>query len=283
MVVPIQVYKDTNGVMQAWDGQHTLLTLWIIATQIFDEDPNTLTIPINLYKSNQKSEMRHSFISHNGGDGKLKLDAIDIFEQQVFGIRVDKSTNPDWAETEQKQTYLEEHGLFVTAAKFGDTHMPGAITRLQEINKMHPISVKWLSQYLSAVGCTTRPAVEKEVVMMGYFFDKCRIAKINVTDSYIAKLANVTTSLWGADFSPTSRFWVKAERAYKNWHTIVNTKLDANGKEIETSGKKIEPRFDKNPPQGMPFLLAQLKKSFDGAVFESQSSSEFTPAVTDLF
>ncbi len=270
MVVPIQVYKDSvTGQYHAWDGQHTVILLWLIATDLFGQDPATIQIPVNIYSSTTKAEIRNNFIQHNGGKGKLPLDLIDTFLQKVYGVRIDGSKDPDWIEAEKKQQQLEKHNLFVTAAKFNNTDMPGAITRLPEINKLSPVAVGWLCQYLSKVGCDARPADEKEMVMMGMFFDRCYKAKIKVTDTYIDDLANVALMLWGADFDKNGAFWAKADTAYKNWHASLNVDNDA--------------RFNKQPVHGMPFLMAQLRKSFPRPIPNIITGSEFAPDAGDLF
>lgn len=270
MVVPIQVYQPDIAKEEylAWDGQHTLMLMWLIATQIFEIDPEDVTVPTNLYKSNLKSEMRANFISLNSREGKKNLEAIDIATQQIFGVRIDGSKNPEWLKTEQKQQHVEQHDLFLTAKKFGDEDQAGAISRLQEFNKLEPESIKWLCRYLSLVAAG-RPADEKEMVMMAQFFDRCRIAGIKIDDQYVTKLAAVAKRMWNADFSPNGKFWTRAARAYYNWHESINP----NGKA----------KFNKEPPHGMPFLLAQLAKSFDGEIPENRSSSEFEPFAEDLF
>ena len=143
MVVPIQVYRPVAGKNKylAWDGQHTIVLLWLIATQLLEEDPDTIIIPVNLYQSDLKAEMRANFISLNSKEGKKMLEAIDLWEQMVFGVRLDGSTNPLWVATELKQKHIESVGLFVTSKKFGDEDEPCAITRLKDLYKLHPESV----------------------------------------------------------------------------------------------------------------------------------------------
>jgi hypothetical protein len=270
MVMPIQVYKDaTTGKYHAWDSQHTAIALWLIATEIFGEDPSTIKFPVNISQSTNKAQIRSNFVRHNGGKGKLRLDLIDIFIQMVLGVRLDGNNDPEWIKAEEKQQHLERYDLFVTAAKFNDTHLPGAITRLQEINKMSPESVRWLCRYLSKVGCDMRPAEEKEVTMMGQFFDQCYKSKIKVDDSYIDLLADTALILWNADFNENGLFWNKAGVAYKNWHKAMKIGLRS--------------RFSKEPVHGMPFLMAQLQKSFALPIPSITTSSEFVPNQKDLF
>jgi len=281
MVTPIAVYKDEHGVYHARDGQHTLIVLWIIATKILGINPDNVQIPVNIYKDKTRAEVRENFISSNS-DGKLQLDAFDIYEQKICGVRVDGSKNPDWLQTELKQRHIENNGMFVTAKKFGDADEPGAISRLHEINKMQAVAVKNCCEYLKIVGCNNRAVEEKEMVMMGQFFDRCYHAEQNyktnkkdqlpnvvVTPSFIKDLATTTTKLWNADFKPDSKFWKKGAVAYVNWHTSVDIKTKA--------------KFMPEPVHGMPFMLACLDKHFSYAIPLNSSTSEFTPAEKDLF
>ena len=269
-VVPIQVYKYKEGQYLAWDGQHTLMLLWLIATQLFEQDPNKIEIPVNVYQSKLKSEMRSNFVSLNTRDGKKQLDPIDIWEQQVFGVRVDGSKNPDWVEVEQKQQVIEAMGFFVTSKKFGDENEAGAITRLQEITKLDINTVKHLMQYLAMVGATDRPVVEKEMVMMANFFERCKFANIAVDATYIANIANAALTHWDADFTPSGKFWTRASNAYHSWYQI--------------HGQGDYGRFSKEPVHGGPFLVAQLKKSCPSIKIPyTNSKSEFRPLELDLF
>lgn len=273
-VVPIQVYQPDPEVEEylAWDGQHTLVLLWLIATQVFGEDPENITIPVNIYDSHYKSEMRNGFVSLNSNDGSRQLDLFDLFEQMVYGVRIDKSTNPDWVLAEKKQTILEKHGLFLTSKKFGDHEEDGAISRTQEVNKLSPEALEWLCEYLVAVGANNRPVEEKEMVMMAYFFDKCRHARsVKVDTQFVYDIAAVTKRHWNADFSPMSNFWTRASIAYVNWHT-------------KAVGDTTSPRFNKEPTHGYPFLIEQLKKDLPQHVFpDARSSSDFVPSQQDLF
>jgi hypothetical protein len=271
-VVPIHVYQpdaDTETYL-AWDGQHTLVLLWLICTQVFAEDPATFEIPVNVYASHQKAEMRGCFIDLNSEEGKKMLDLFDKFEQMVYGVRVDGSTNPIWVLAEQKQTIVESHGLFLTSKKFGDDHMPGAISRMQEINKMQTDSLEWLCDYLVAVGAQQRAVEEKEMVMMAYFFERCRLAKLKLTQTQVHDIAAVAKNYWGADFGPSSLFWAKVSIAYHKWHSIHVV--------------YGTPRCNKEPIHGYPFLAEQIKKDLSGfAKLASNTSSEFIPDAADLY
>jgi hypothetical protein len=269
-VVPIQVYRYDDERLLAWDGQHTLVLLWLIATQIFEEDPGSCVLPVNVYQSSLKSEMRENYVSLNTNDGKKQFDPFDTFEQKVYGVRVDGSQHSTWLEAEKKQKIIEAHGLFVTAKKFGDEEEAGAITRLQEINKLDAETLENLIKYLAMVGANQRPTVEKELVMMANFFERCKFANISVDNAYIADIANAALTHWNADFSPNGKFWTRASNAYYNWHRQYSFSDRA--------------RFNKEPVHGGPFLSMQLKKCCPHLdIPKSNSKSEFTPLEGDLF
>jgi hypothetical protein len=272
-VLPIQVYQPDPTVDEylAWDGQHTLILLWLIATQVFGEDPENVNIPVNIYDSHYKAEMRSGFVSLNSSDGSRQLDLFDLYEQMVYGVRIDKSTNPDWLQAERKQSIVESHGLFLTSKKFGDHDQPGAISRMQEVNKLTTESLTWLCEYLVAVGAQNRPVEEKEMVMMAYFFDKCRFLKTKIDTVFIYEIAAVAKRCWKADFGPYSDFWVKVQRAYGNWHLSVN-------------GPYAKSHFNKEPIHGYPFMVEQFKKDLPHQTFpDSRTNSDFKPAQEDLF
>ena len=271
-VMPIHVYQPNAKIDEyhAWDGQHTLVLLWLICTQLFGEDPAEFEIPVNVYASHQKSEMRQSHIDLNSDEGKKMLDLFDRIEQMIYGVRIDGSQNPLWLLAEKKQQVVESHGLFLTSKKFGDDHMPGAISRMQEINKMPVESLTWLCDYLVAVGAQNRAVEEKEMVMMAYFFERCRLAKLTLTQAQVYDIADLAKNNWGADFSPTSRFWAKVSNAYYNWHN--------------THVKYGTPRCNKEPLHGYPFLAEQVKKSIKGfGKLASNTGSEFIPSKSDLY
>jgi hypothetical protein len=140
---------------------------------------------------------------------------------------------------------------------------------MQEVTKLTPEALGWLCTYLVAVGAQNRPTGEKEMVMMAYFFESCRLAKIKVDNTFIFNVAGVAKKHWNAEFGPSSRFWVKASNAYAAWHAKF------------VGGS---PRFSKEPVHGYPFLVAQLKKEFPNVKFPgNRSSSEFAPMAKDLF
>jgi len=258
MVMPINAYKDpTTGQWCIWEGQHTMVVLWLIATEIYQQDPKDVIVPACLYDISQRGQIRQNFTTLNSSAGKMTLDAIDHWQQSLFGVRIDGSTDPAWLNIDAKQKAIESRDLFVTAKKFGDTGENGAISRLQEINSLTVNAVDNLMEYLSQVGASDRPVYEKEMMTMGQFFKRCSQDNVQVDKSYIKDIANVTMTHWNADFRPESNFWIDVKDSYNNWHTRTNLYTQS------------VPRCKKEWVNGGHYLIAQLRK--DGPHLHIQS------------
>ena len=270
-VMPIQVYEDPErpGKYVAWDGQHTAILLYILCTMVFETNPADLDVPIVIYDVSTKAEIRENFIGLNGED-KLPLDAIDIFQQMVYGVRVDGSEKPNWLEAERKQQMLEKHKLFVTADKFDNTKEVGAISRMQEIMQASPEVVEQFGKYWSAI--RKQRAVEpKEIYMMMSWLMLAEMQEITIDDNYIYDLADMNLGLFDANFSPTGAFWAKCETAYENWY------------ELQPQSAWQEPSMQKQPTHGLPFLNAQIEKSLGRKVPSYRANNGFTPLEKDLW
>jgi|TARA_B100001094_G_scaffold281855_1_gene293561 hypothetical protein len=272
MVMPINAYQDPKTKKWCiWDGQHTMMVMWLIATEIYKQNPKNVIVPACLYDISQRAQIRQNFTTLNSPAGKMTLDAIDHWQQSLFGVRIDGSTDPAWLNVDAKQKVIESRGLFVTAKKFGDTGENGAISRLQEINSLTINAVDNLMAYLSQVGADERPVYEKEMMTMGQFFKRCAQDNIQVDTSYIQDIADVILNHWGADFRPESNFWTDVRDSYNNWYNHTNL------------GSMSMPRYKKEWVHGGPFLIAQLRKDCPHLhIPGSGSNSEFQPLAADL-
>lgn len=272
----IKVYqpKGTN-VYVVYDGQHTLIVLWLILTEVFGEEvTDDIMIPVMINRSQNPAEVRDNFVRHNSMEAKLVLSDADLMGQMVQGVRFDGSDNPKWIEAELKQRHLERFNFCVVDPKSFDSNKPRTISRLTEIKRMNPVAVGWLLEYLSLSTPLNGHVVEKEVVMMGKFFECCYMerSRIRVNSRYIQNLYNTCNRLFKNDFRPGGEFWEKAEQAYLNWHAIkigIHTGITA--------------KFSSEPVHGYPFLIAQLRKSFQNETPTTGMSSAFYPEQEDLF
>jgi len=289
---PIQIYRIANqnvakelnyypigdGLYASWDAQHTLAALYIIAVWIFKEDPSKVVVPVNIYKVTTKAEIRKTFVAGNSDEGKKLLDDIDIFQQQVYGVRIDGNTETAWLEAEKKQTYIEQADLFVTADKFGDTLMPGAISRMQEIKHYSSDIIRKFCLYAATVQPNNgRPVASQEIEIMCAWFDMARTSGIDYTDDEIVDLSLHLLSLpFNADFHEQSVFWEKSRTAYTNWWNDYYSQVPAAYVPSRMS-------FTKNWRNGGTFLYYQLAKTWKGRMPKLNINTPFRPMQKDLY
>jgi len=272
-VMPISVYKDplAPGKYVCWDGQHTAIVLLLIAAYALKLDLSKCEVPIVIYESSQKAEMRENFMELNG-DAKLPLDLIDYFHQMVFGVRTDGSKNPDWLLVEQKQQALEKCGIFATHAKFGDTDRPGALSRLEELmdTKNYDLVITQnFCKYFKEMCGSSRPVQPKEVWMLYDYFRACQKEGIVVDDAYIKGVAK-SLRLHDKDFNAIA-LANKAKASYQQWWLDNNISIDGSLRGITYPEHRL----------GLTFLIAQIAKGFTGAVPEGNPL--WTVPSKDLF
>ena len=285
---PIQVYEVMEGndevgyvptgkkLYASWDAQHTAIVYWIIAVMIYKQDPATVMVPVNIYKITNRADIRKNFVSGNSEEGKKLLDKIDLFTQMIFGVRLDGATDKDWMEADSKQQHLEDGDLFVTAEKFGNTNQPGAISRMQEIDRYTSDVIRKFVLYTTTIPAG-RPIDSQEIEIMCAFFDMAKNAGINYTDAEIVDLGNHLNKLFGANFHESSPFWNQVRTAYNNWWNDFY-------KKIPKSHRPKNTKMAKNWNSGGTFLWHQLNKSWTGHQLPPLSSSTpFIPDVKDLY
>jgi len=273
-IMPIQVYKiaGTEILFASWDGQHTAIVLYVVSTMIL-KDTDDVEIPVCVYEVSGKAEIRNNFIGKNTVDGTKLLDKIDVFQQQVFGVTIDGSTNEKWLEAADKQKCLEANGLFVTAEKFGDCDQPGAISRIDEIVK-YPLSVvEELTAYLGITCQDQRPADSKEVYIMGNWFAMNHSARAKYTEADLFKLHALFKDKFNADFSPDGKFWQLVEKSY----------LDFKEKENAWISERLGPAFvkearlNKDWTQGGTYLWHLVNTYYEGPIPEININTPYTP------
>lgn len=263
LVMPIQVYEDPAApdCYVCWDGQHTSVVLHMIAALALGEDLSKCEIPVVVYQSNLKSEMRQCFIELNG-DAKRPLDEIDIFQQMIFGVRTDGSTDPAWQVAERKQQYLENAKMFATSDKFGDTDRPGALTRMAEItnsDRYEECLTEYFCKYFYAVCGSSRPVQPKECWMLYEYFQLCERQGIEVTDEYIRGVAESLKYVAdnGDDFDG-SKLYSHAVAVHNEWWLRTGQSIDGTLRGIQRPEYKV----------GLTMLIPQIAKHFDGELPE---------------
>ena len=278
-IQPVQVYRlvGDDKLFASWDGQHTAMVLYIVATMVLNETDD-VTIPVTIYEVSLKSEIRNNFVKGNSKQGKKLLDAIDLYMQMIYGVRLDGNDDPIWVDAELKQQYLEQNGLFVTSEKFGDTDQAGAISRLDEINKYSPEVIKELAMYLGVSAQDQRAVDPKEIYIMGNWFAMSRDTREAYTQADIYKLYDLLKKKFNADFSASGPFWKLVESAYLKFKEKENAMLrHMFGDQADMFIK--EPRLNKDWIQGGTYLWHVVNKYYKGPVPVSTINTPFTPEV----
>lgn len=294
--MPVQVYRVLNpqgdleylhpgGLYASWDGQHTAVAFFVIATIILGENPENINIPVVIYDVSTKAEIRDNFIRNNTEEGKKLLDDIDIVQQQIYGVRVDGSTNTHWRQVELKQQFLEKAGLFLTDKKFGDTNQPGAITRVDDItNEKVPVEVvRQFCVYAKTVlDINPRPINTKEAPIILGFLKMAATGNVEYSDEEIRSLAMLCHTLFDTNFDSEGPYWAQLETAYFNWWERFYENTDP-------SVRPERPRMNKDWVQGGTFFWHQLKKSWRDENGLSMPlprlniNTQFMPSQRDLF
>jgi hypothetical protein len=282
---PELAYLGKGHLYASWDGQHTAMAFYIIAVFILGLLPEDVEIPVVIYDVNTKAEIRNNFIESNTESGKKLLDKIDVFQQMIYGVRVDGATYPEWLEIEQKQQYLEAADLFLTDKKFGDLDQPGAISRVQDIvdRKVSPEIVRQFCVYAQTVlGFNPRPINTKEAPIILGFLKMAETGNVTYTDDEIVSLALLCDKMFSADFDESGPFWAKLEDAYVNW-------WEGYYANVHISMRPERPRMNKDWTQGGTFFWHLLRKNWKDVAGLSMTlpklniQTQFLPATVDLF
>lgn len=230
-VNPIRTYKDkVEGKEQliVWDGQHTALLLLIVAIYGFGlsiEEAEKFKMPTAIYPGKDVAKIRDRFIGFNDGTMSKALDKIDHYDQYVYAVRHNGSSNPWHVRMEAIQSALEDNDMFFTHDKFGDTDIAGAVSRPTEIfpKRLDKFSVTTLSNVFKyhALSNADKPVEPLEIDNMSHIFRACEEQAIDVDDDYITEfvdvLEKITGNTWKHRQQSKNSKHVKVMRAYNSW------------------------------------------------------------------
>jgi len=285
MAQPIQGF-NVNGMIGAWDSQHTAIALMLIAEHAFGIGIDDARVPANIYDITNRAEIRQMFISLNTttgkNAGKKSLDTIDTFQQMVYGVEVDGSTDPEWVAAWQKQQYIAAAGMFVTDQKFNDTDQTGAISRLNELDAASVEVVRQFCVYGAFIIASQQRAINsKEIPIIIEFLNMCEQNQITYTDAEIEELAALCIDLFDANFDANGPYWDQVYRANLNAYNQSHSSLPQHL-------WPAAPKNLKNTPTGTAFFWYQMRQSWaanKGANFKfpKNSFNVFVPSTNDLF
>ena len=216
-VMAIKCYREPDGQLVCWDGQHTIFILYYIITKIFNLNISDVQIPIQISKSRVRANIRRVSLSENG-EGKNSFNDVDIYDFRCFGVRQDGITTPSWLATELKQQHLETYDIFVADKRMHNTLIAGALTRtneLMDVNFSTDIT-KYFAQWCYFVNGSNRPFGGIEVDLIYNYFHKCENEGIDVTMEYVMDVAEACKGVLGDDFN-NEEFWAKGKRSLSNY------------------------------------------------------------------
>jgi hypothetical protein len=267
---PIQVYDAGGGLWGAWDGQHTALSLYLIAKEL-GMNIDEVSVPCNIYRTQDRGQIRATFISNNTYTGKQagkkSLDMIDIVEQMIYGVEVDGIKEDSWVDWHRKWKILAQNGMFFAATKFRNTDQTGAISRLDELETASVEVVRQFAVYASYImdqqssPTQPRPIDTKELPLIIELLNMFEAESIQLTDQQIENLAQHLIDKFNADFTTDGPFWQQVHQAVTNAWTSYN-----RSQNIPMHLWGNEPRNQKNVPTGYNFLWTQLAKTWVSAV-----------------
>jgi hypothetical protein len=310
-IMSINVYEDKTlpGKYVAWDGQHTAVVLYLLSVRHMDKLPEDIRVPITIYPTDNKAEIRENFEDLNTTKGKEPLSPFALFRNKIFGVRIDGSNNPAWEEANQKQIALTAAGLFLTEETYESTY-EGALTHIEIIDHTSLALVKNFCTYWnSRQGWPDKDAgnntvktnyVEgKELILVMRLFALCAEQHITVDTQYIDDMVEIMYRVFRCNWNAQKHMnplFEKIDKAYCNWFekkylkgiTYPSNKEDrevlgiperlkmANG---SSNTKKQDPYF-------IAFIIAQLNKSgfkhtlpkVDAGLIDG-----FKPAISDLW
>lgn len=292
--MPIQCYRVAPGerpadwhdeeYWAAWDGQHTLVAFWIIATMIFKQRPEDVMIPTVKYDMRNRLECRTTFMNGNSKEGKKVMAPIDLAMQKIYAVKLDGVDDPDWVTVANKHDALAERDLFMTDSKFHDDGEPGAISRPGDIvdDKFSVEVVRQFSVYADHVlNQQPRPIDTKELPIIMGFLRMAAMGNVEYSDDEIRSLGDLCIDLFDSNFDESGPFWDKVNSAYINWHKAYHADMD----ETLRPGVKL----NKDWAQGGTFFWYQLKKSWLDAKGQAMRmpqlniSTAFRPREKDLW
>lgn len=227
LVDGVRVYEDANmpGKLVAWDGQHTTLALYILFCMVFGKRPEDVMIPVTINRSHLKSAIRKTFIKHNSstkkGGIKLELSPLDLYSQEVFGVRIDKSTDPNWIVSEQKQTYLENAELYlIDKNNYGSLVGDGAITRPSDIINEDPFIVEqfaiyWTHRCQVKLSSVVEP---KEIVIICQLLHAFKNANVTLTATDFANMVALFNKCFKIEFKAKAAIYDRLNVAFNNWY-----------------------------------------------------------------
>jgi hypothetical protein len=310
-VMAINVYEDKNlkGKYVAWDGQHTAVVLYLLGVRHLGQLAEDMIVPIAIYDTDNKAEIRENFIVLNSEEGKEPLSPLAYFSNKIFGVRIDDSSNPNWVEANKKQLALTDAGIFLTETKFESSYA-GACTQVKLIDSTSLDLVKHFCTYWKfrqswpdhdTGGNSVKHVyvAGKEIHLVLQLLKLTKDQGITINDDYLERMVEIMYSTFKCNWNAerhTNPLFQKIDIAYRNWFKKKyhpNYDYPSNKDQREKLGVPTRlgmangsSNTTKQDPYFIAFIIAQLKKSgfeYDLPKVKIELTDGFKPAVGDLF
>lgn len=201
----------------AWDGQHTVLALYVIGHYGFGLEIDQILVPVDEYPGDDRSAIRRRFVEFNSGKTSKKLDNIDLYKQYVAGMRHDKVQEFWNLRCYTMQTYFEKYGYFATDEKFGDEKRAGAWSRMTEVfNRNFPVEVFERVMYYHSISNNNQPFAPLEIDNLSVFFRQCLNDGIKLTNEYLDEINRIMTRVTQNTWAVGSVKHRKVQDAYQS-------------------------------------------------------------------
>lgn len=236
------VYRPTDGidkvmgmlqpisedVLSLWEGQHTALALYAIATMLLGmEDDADILFPCVIGADATRAEMREAF-DILSSDGRKPFETSDYHRSYVMAYRIDgdESKNRN-VEAHLKQQALEEVGLFVISKDSDDKEKPGAFSNLAEFGKDFSVPVHRafarLVCELDGEDKVTRTVQGKISPHLYYYLERCEEVGIEFTDLFFKETAKALNMGYKKGYTGTALHKLGKKAAHNSFARLQNT------------------------------------------------------------
>lgn len=211
-----------------WEGQHTGLALYAIATQLFGmEDDAEILIPCVIGADATRAQMREAF-DILSSDGRKSFETHDYHRSWVMAYRVDGDVNKNRnLVAHLKQQALEEVGLFVTSKDSDDKDNPGAFSNLAEFGKNFsvPVHTAFARLVLALDGTkkVERTVQGKMSPQLYYYLERCEEEGIQFTEDFFRETATALNMGYRNGYTGTALHKLGKIAAYNSFCKLQNT------------------------------------------------------------
>ena len=240
-VQPIKVYRcSKTGKLVCWDGQHTVIMLWLIITRVLKLNPAEVQIPVAISNCDDPAMMREALIGENSEEGSRMFDDVDLIDQYVYSVEFENSPDEKRQSVHNKYMALASRGMFIHNPRMFNSNYPGALTRTEEFMdpKYDDVVTDYFADWCVALNEAGRSFGGTEVDLMYSYFQACVNEGIDVDLDYIYDVAEVCKRVRGDDFDG-AMFWNRCKNSYAAWFAKqVEENDELNMMQIRHEGNK---------------------------------------------